>query len=114
MSLFRAQMSDHPGMSTFHSESPRVAVHRLSVIMYADVGVRMEAARALFAQCVDLVLQLEYDRFGRRRTTEIAQVERELRGGNVRFDTLFKLDQERSIEAHPVWERLGEITRKRR
>jgi pilus assembly protein CpaF len=114
MSLFRAQMSDHPGLSTFHSESPTAAVHRLCVIMFADVGVRFEAAKSLFAQSVDLAVQLGYDRFGRRRTTEIAQVERELKGGDVQFTTLFRLDEDRSTEAHPVWDRMGELTRKRR
>ncbi|MBN1933785.1 MAG: CpaF family protein [Anaerolineae bacterium] len=114
MSLFRAQMSDHPGLSTFHSESPEAAVHRLSVIMFSDVGVRMEASKSLFTQSVDLVLQLGYDCFGRRRTTEIAQVEREMKGGNAQFTPLFRLDEDRSTEARPVWEKLGELTRKRR
>jgi hypothetical protein len=63
---------------------------------------------------VDLAVQLGYDRFGRRRTTEIAQVERELKGGDVQFTTLFRLDEDRSTETHPVWERTGELTRKRR
>ena len=30
MSLFRAQMSDHPGLSTFHSKSPQRAAPLLS------------------------------------------------------------------------------------
>ena len=114
MSLFRAQMSDHPGLSTFHAESPQSAVHRLAVVMHSDVNVRAEACKQLFTQAIDLVLQLGYDRHGRRRTTEIAQVERELRGGDVRFTTLFRFDEEHSAESHPVWEKLGELTRKRR
>jgi pilus assembly protein CpaF len=114
MSLFRAQMSDHPGLSTFHAESPRSAVHRLAVVMHSDVNVRAEACKQLFAQAIDLVLQLGYDRYGQRRTTEIAQVERELKGGDVQFTTLFRLDEERSSETRPVWQRTGDLTRKRR
>jgi len=113
MSLFRAQMSDHPGLSTFHSESPEAAVHRLSVIMFSDVGVRMEASKSLFTQSIDLVIQLGYDRAGQRRTTQIAQVERDMKGGNVQFTPLFMLNEEKSSE-RPVWDRLGELTRKRR
>jgi pilus assembly protein CpaF len=114
MSLFRAQMSDHPGLSTFHADSPQSAVHRLGVVMHSDVNVHASACRQLFAQSVDLVLQLGYDRFDRRRTTEIAQVERDLRGGNVRFSTLSRFDEARSTADRPVWEKLGELTRKRR
>lgn len=114
MSLFRAQMSDHPGLSTFHAESPQAAVHRLSVVMYADVGVRMEACKSLFSQAVDLVLQLGYDHYGRRRATEIAQVEREMKGGDVQFTTLYRLDEAHSTETHPLWQKTGELTRKRR
>lgn len=109
MSLFRAQMSDHPGMSTFHSESPGAAVHRLAVIMYADAGVRAAAAKSLFAMAVDLVVQLGYDRTGRRRVTEIAQVERELQGGDVQFQKLFRFDEQAS-----TWEQVADITRARR
>jgi pilus assembly protein CpaF len=114
MSLFRAQMSDHPGLSTFHADSPQSAVHRLGVVMHSDVKVSASACKQLFAQAIDLVLQLGYDRHGRRRTTEIAQVERELRGGNVRFATLFRFDEEHSTADRPVWEKLGELTRRRR
>jgi hypothetical protein len=31
LSLFRAQMSDHPGLCTFHAEGAEAAVHRMSV-----------------------------------------------------------------------------------
>ncbi len=114
MSLFRAQMSDHPGLSTFHADSPQAAVHRLSVVMHSDVNVRAEACKQLFAQAIDLVIQLGFDHFDRRRTTEVAQVERELKGGDVQFTTLFRLDEDRSTETHPVWQKMGDLTRKRR
>ena len=114
MSLFRAQMSDHPGLSTFHAESPGAAVHRLAVIMDSDAGVKGDASKALFAMAVDLVMQLGYDRFGQRRVTEIAEVGRSLRGGMVQFKRLFAFDQENSTETRPLWTQTGEITRRRR
>ena len=89
LALFRAQMSDHPGLSTFHAEHPRAAVHRLAVIMFADAGVRMEAAKSLFKEAIDLYVQLGYDDNGTRRCMGIWQVERELKGGNVQFTPIF-------------------------
>jgi len=51
-------MSDHPGLSTFHAEGADTAVHRMAVIIFAGAGVRMEAAREIFIQAVDLVVQV--------------------------------------------------------
>jgi pilus assembly protein CpaF len=51
-------MSDHPGLCTFHAERPETAVHRMAVIMFADAQVRMEAAKEIFIQAVDLVVQI--------------------------------------------------------
>ncbi len=58
MSLFRAQMSDHPGLTTFHAEGPEQALTRLKVILGTDVGVGAEAAAAMFFEAVDLVVQI--------------------------------------------------------
>jgi len=85
LALFRAQMSDHPGLSTFHAESPDAALFRLAVIMFADEGVRMEAAKALFAQAVDVYVQLHFDAQGQRRVAGVWQIESELRAGNPEF-----------------------------
>jgi pilus assembly protein CpaF len=73
LALFRAQMSDHPGMSTFHAESPTQAVTRMALVMFADAGVAPEAARAIFAQAVDVVLQVGW-REGRRALLGVWQV----------------------------------------
>ena len=45
LALFRAMMSDHAGLTTFHADGPEHAAYRIGVIMYSDAGVRMEAAR---------------------------------------------------------------------
>lgn len=58
MALFRAQMSDHPGLSTFHAESPEKTMHRLAVIMFTDLQVKMEAAKEVFVEAVDLIVQV--------------------------------------------------------
>jgi len=106
LALFRAQMSDHPGLTTFHAESPQAAVHRLSVIMFADAGVRIEAAKNFFAQAVDVYVQLGYDAAGRRRILGVWQVEPELKGGDVAFTPIWLLQAE-------GFRKVGELARRR-
>ncbi len=88
MSLFRAQMSDHPGLSTFHAEGPEETVFRLAVIMFADLQVQMPAARSIFAQAVDVVMQVGWAE-GRRALLGVWEVERELKQGEVVFRKLY-------------------------
>ncbi len=107
LALFRAQMSDHPGLTTFHAESPQAAVHRLSVIMFADAGVRIEAAKSFFAQAVDVYVQLGYDEKGQRRVLGVWEVAPELRGGDVAFTPVWTRED-------GAWKKVGEITRRRR
>jgi pilus assembly protein CpaF len=88
MSLFRAQMSDHPGLSTFHAEGPEETVFRLSVIMFADLQVQMQAARSIFAQAVDVVMQVGWAE-GKRALIGVWEVERDLQQGEVVFRKLY-------------------------
>ena len=101
LSLFRALMSDHAGLTTYHAEGPDEAVFRMGVHMYADAGVRMDAAKALFAQALDLVVQIGW-RNDRRLAMGVWELVG-LGGGDVKF--------------HPLWqpgdERLGQVTRRR-
>ncbi len=87
LALFRAQMSDHPGLSTFHAEGPEEAVFRMAVVMFSDAQVRMEAAKAIFAQAIDLVVQVGWQD-GRRQLLGIWESEG-LRGGDVKFNQLY-------------------------
>ena len=91
MALFRAQMSDHPGLTTFHAESPAHAVHRLALLMFADAGIRFPAAKGAFAMAVDLVVQLGWIE-GLRKILGIWGVERELVGGDINFHTIWEAD----------------------
>jgi pilus assembly protein CpaF len=89
LALFRAQMSDHPGLSTFHAEGPEEAVFRMAVILFADTGVRMEAAKAIFAQAVDLVVQVGWLE-SRRQILGVWEVAPTLKGGNVSFSQVYR------------------------
>lgn len=88
LSLFRAQMSDHPGLSTFHAEGAEAAVHRMSVIMFADAQVHMEAAKEIFAQAVDLVVQVGWLE-GKRKILGVWETEPEMKAGNVVFREVY-------------------------
>jgi len=89
LSLFRAQMSDHPGLCTFHAEGAEAAVHRMSVIMFADTQVHMEAAKEIFVQAVDLVVQVGWLE-GMRRILGVWETMPELKAGNVEFRQVYK------------------------
>lgn len=88
LSLFRALMSDHAGLTTFHAEGPEEAVFRLGVILFADAQVRFEAAKGLFAQAIDLVVQVGWQE-NQRRALGVWEVA-EISGGNVTFRTLWE------------------------
>jgi pilus assembly protein CpaF len=94
LSLFRAQMSDHPGLSTLHAEGPEAAIHRLGVLMWADAQVRIEAAKEMFSMAVDTVVQVGW-KDGRRQVIGIWEVNPELKGGNVTFRRLYQAGEER-------------------
>ena len=89
LSLFRAQMSDHPGLSTFHAEGAEAAVHRMSVIMFADAQVRMEAAKEIFVQAVDLVVQVGW-LAGKRKILAVWETASEMKAGNVVFRQVYQ------------------------
>ncbi len=96
--LFRAQMSDHPGLSTFHAESPDAAISRLNLLLFSDVGIRAEAAKEMFVQAVDLLVQVGFRLDGtgkrRRRLVGIWMVQKSLRAGNVVFTSVYELPGE--------------------
>lgn len=86
--LFRAQMSDHPGLSTFHAEGPEAAVTRLNLLLYADVGIRTESAKEMFAQAIDLIVQVGWIG-GTRAMLGVWEVSKQLKAGNVQFQQLY-------------------------
>ena len=89
LSLFRAQMSDHPGLSTFNAEGAETAVHRMAVIMFADAGVHMEAAMEIFIQAVDLVVQVGW-LGGKCKILGVWETEPEMEAGNVVFRQVYR------------------------
>jgi len=108
MALFRAQMSDHPGLTTFHAESPEHAVHRLALLMFADAGIRFPAAKGAFAMAVDVVVQLGWiDSL--RKILGIWAVDRELVGGDVGFRDIWKSDGYKEMNQHGRFKEMMDI-----
>jgi pilus assembly protein CpaF len=82
LALFRAQMSDHPGLSTFHAQSPADAVGRMAVLMMADAGVAMSAGVYLFERAIDLVVQVAWQE-GVRKVVGVWETDGVVRDGDV-------------------------------
>jgi len=106
--LLRAQMSDHPGLSTIHAESPEAAMDTLCLLALLDMDVRAEGTKQLIARAIRTVVQIGFDRYHVRRVLRVSRVEPELRQGDVVLCDVFRLDEERSSGEQPVWLRVGE------
>ncbi len=114
MWLFRAQMSDHPGLSTVHATTPDEVVATFGTLLMLDMNVRLAATKDLFRRAVDLVIQIGFDAFGVRRVLNISEVLPQLKGGNVHFRPLWRYLPESSGAVNPQWEKVNEISRVRR
>ena len=107
LSLFRALMTGHSGACTFHADSPREAVRRLTTVLGADAGVGPADAVQLIAEAVDLLVQIGI-RDEVRRVTVIANVAKELENGDICFDPIYLYDDRSSAE-QLRWEKVGEL-----
>jgi len=91
LTLFRAQMSDHPGLSTFHAESPEFAIYRVGNLLISDTQESdMNNAHSTFAMAVDLIVQVGWQK-NKRIIVGVWEVEKMLKDGNVIINQLYKL-----------------------
>jgi pilus assembly protein CpaF len=89
LTLFRAQMSDHPGLSTFHAESPEYAIYRIGNLLISDTQeTNMENAKSTFAMAVDMVVQVGWVGSS-RRILGVWEIEKMLVNGNVVIHPLY-------------------------
>jgi pilus assembly protein CpaF len=110
LSLFRAMMTGHSGASTFHADSPREAVRRLTTVLGADAGVGAFDSMQLIAEAIDVLVQIGI-RHEVRRVTVISNVAKDLRNGNIGFEPVYRYD-ELSPEGQPRWEKVGSLGRR--
>ena len=107
LSLFRAMMTGHSGACTFHADNPREAVRRLTTVLGADAGVSPSDALQLIAEAIDLLVQISI-RDEVRRVTVIANVAKELKNGDIRFEPIYRLDDQLP-ESQPSWVKVGDL-----
>ena len=107
--LFSAMTTGHSGASTFHAESPRDTVERVITEMGMHSQARPAEVQRTFASAIDLHLQIGI-RHDRRRVISISNVAKELKGGSVWFEPIWRYD-ENSTPAHPRWDKVGELAR---
>jgi pilus assembly protein CpaF len=94
LTLFRAQMSDHPGMSTFHAESPEFAIYRVGNLLISDTQeTDMRNAKSTFAMAVDVVVQIGWEGM-HRKILGIYEVEKMLKDDEVVIHPLYKIGDE--------------------
>ena len=105
LSLFRAMMTGHSGACTFHADNPREAVRRLTTVLGADAGVSPSDALQLIAEAIDVLVQIGI-RDEVRRVTVIANIAKELRNGDIRFEPIYRLDDQ-SPDSQPRWAKVG-------
>jgi len=60
----------------------------MALIMFADEGIRMAAAKSNFSQAIDLVAQIGW-LAGRRQIVGIWAVRKELKGGDVAMEDVY-------------------------
>lgn len=95
LTLFRAQMSDHPGLSTFHAESPEYAIYRVGNLLISDTQESdMRNAKATFAMAVDVVVQIGWDG-NMRRILGVYEVEKMLKDDDVVIHALYTMGDEK-------------------
>jgi pilus assembly protein CpaF len=75
--------------------------------MGADTGVRAHEANQMIADAIDLLVQIGI-RHEVRRVVEIASISKELKGGDVYFETLYRYN-ETSLNGAPQWEKLNQL-----
>jgi pilus assembly protein CpaF len=114
--LFRAQMSDHPGLSTIHSDSPASAIGTICLLaQMTEEHVPFAATKYLLTRAIDLIVQIGYDRHNKRRVKQIVQVEPELVRGEVSLTPLWELDDAGDdAQSAPRWMQVGQLARRRR
>ena len=76
LDLIQAMTSGHAGcLSTVHASSPRDALGRLETMaLMTDVDLPLEALRAQLSSAVDLIVQVDRTREGKRVVTQLSTV----------------------------------------
>ena len=84
-------MSDHPGLSTFHADSPEIGIYRIGNLLISDTQEsNMRNAKSTFAMAVDVVVQVGWSK-GKRHILGVWEVEKMLKDDEVVIHPLYIL-----------------------
>jgi pilus assembly protein CpaF len=86
--LLDAQMSDHPGLSTFHAEGPNAMIKRMCLKMAVDEKIDNRSAKEMITEAIDVVVQVGFVD-GKRAMIGAWEVEKTLKAGDVQFRLLY-------------------------
>ncbi|MDX1975998.1 MAG: CpaF family protein [Rickettsiales bacterium] len=93
MDVLSAMNTGHDGsMATIHSNSPADALSRLeNLVSMSSVNLSTASLRSQIASAVQLIVQIERQRDGKRRITQIDEIIG-MEGANIKLQTLFAFE----------------------
>ena len=91
LDLLLSLNSGLPGMATIHANSARGAIQKLQLLpLLAGENITQGFINPTIAQSLDLIIQCNLERDGKRRVTEIAALSGRIEDNHIEIDSLFK------------------------
>jgi pilus assembly protein CpaF len=91
LDLLLSLNSGLPGMATIHANSARGAIQKLQLLpLLAGENITQGFINPTIAQSLDLIIQCNLERDGKRRVTEIAALTGRIEDNHVEIESLFK------------------------
>lgn len=91
LDLLLSLNSGLPGMATIHANSARGAIQKLQLLpLLAGENITQGFINPTIAQSLDLIIQCNLERDGKRRVTEIAALSGRIEDNHIEIESLFK------------------------
>ena len=98
LDLLIALNSGLPGMATIHANSARSAIQKLQLLpLLAGENISHSFINPTIAQSIDLVIQSNLGKDGKRRVTEVVALSGRIEENQVEIETLFKWNGQKYI-----------------
>jgi len=96
LDLLLSLNSGLPGMATIHANSARGAIQKLQLLpLLAGENITQGFINPTIAQSLDLIIQCNLGKDGKRRITEIAALSGRIEENHIEIETLFKWDRKK-------------------
>lgn len=91
LDLLLSLNSGLPGMATIHANSAKGAIQKLQLLpLLAGENITQGFINPTIAQSLDLIIQCNLERDGKRRVTEIAALSGRIEDNHIEIESLFK------------------------